>query len=75
MDAKAVRRAPECVGLGKDRAGPSQQRARFFQALLGFVAHLGRFFPNGFSLFDEPCGCAQDFCKPLFCDGIHRCLA
>ena len=60
-----MRNAPECLGLGKELAGPAQQLARFFQALVGLVAHLVRFVSNGFSLCYEPGGCVQDFYNPL----------
>jgi hypothetical protein len=60
-----VRNAPEFLGLCEELAGLSQKLVRFFQALVGLVAHLVRFFPNSFSLCYEPCGCLQDFCNPL----------
>ena len=60
-----MRKALECLGLCEKLAGPAQQRVRFFQALLGLLAHLVRFFPNGFSFFYEPGGCVQDCCNSL----------
>jgi len=60
-----MRNAPECLGLGEELAGPAQQLARFFQALVGLVAHLVRFFPDSFSLCYEPGGGVQDCCNPL----------